>query len=523
MAVAAAGPVLTFNPKENEWEVFFKRLEQYFIVHGVTEEADKRAHLLYSLSEEAYILLENLCMPQKPEETPYQDIVQLLSNYYGKTAVVWVERQKFYSASKSGNETALEWSVRLKGLARYCNFGQQLESKLTDIFVTQFNPGKVRTELFSLNENTTLNNAVEKAKIIEATLVIRDPVGEVKSEVLESDVFRITQNNSNVGATGDQHQDPQRYHRGTAVPAAQRSQGGTRRSGGNSSNMALPQLQPFTSSGRSPGCFRCGRNHNSNVPTGVFDMASTSSGKKRTYKEAFLQWGFTSIVDKNIEKPQCVLCNKVLNPESMKPSKLKEHFAKVHKEFADKNIDFFKKKERILKSSRMDSTGNIQKANESCLQASYKIAYRIARNKKPHTIGEDLIKPCLLDAVALVIGEQHVAKIKQISLSNTTIQSRICEMSADILATVISEIKESHMFALQLDESTDVASCSQLLVFTRYIKDDDVKEEYLFCKSLPTTTRGEDVFQTLKEFIEENGLDWLKLIGTCTDGAGRLP
>lgn len=256
--------------------------------------------------------------------------------------------------------------------------------------------------------------------------------------------------------------------------------------------------------------------------TGVFDMASTSSGKKRTYKEAFLQWGFTSIVDKNIEKPQCVLCNKVLNPESMKPSKLKEHFAKVHKEFADKNIDFFKKKEKILKSSRMDSTGNIQKANESCLQASYKIAYRIARNKKPHTIGEDLIKPCLLDAVTLVIGEQHVAKIKQISLSNTTIQSRICEMSADILATVISEIKESPMFALQLDESTDVASCSQLLVFTRYIKDDDVKEEYLFCKSLPTTTRGADVFQTLKEFIEENGLDWLKLVGTCTDGAPSM-
>ncbi|XP_037299508.1 protein ZBED8 [Manduca sexta] len=95
-------------------------------------------------------------------------------------------------------------------------------------------------------------------------------------------------------------------------------------------------------------------------------------------------------------------------------------------------------------------------------------------------------------------------------------------MSADILATVISEIKDSPMFALQLDESTDVASCSQLLVFTRYIKDDDVKEEYLFCKSLPTTTRGEDVFQTLKEFIEENGLDWLKLIGTCTDGAPSM-
>ncbi|XP_026475942.1 zinc finger BED domain-containing protein 5-like [Ctenocephalides felis] len=167
----------------------------------------------------------------------------------------------------------------------------------------------------------------------------------------------------------------------------------------------------------------------------------------------------------------------------------------------------------------MDSTGNIQKANESCLQASYKIVYRIARNKKPHTIGEDLIKPCILDAVTLVIGEQHIAKINQIPLSNNAIQRRICEMSADILATVIAKIKESPMFALQLDESTDVASCSQLLMFTRYIKNDDVKEEYLFCKSLPTTTRGEDVFQTLKEFIEKNGLDWLKLVGICTDEA----
>lgn len=252
-------------------------------------------------------------------------------------------------------------------------------------------------------------------------------------------------------------------------------------------------------------------------------MASNStSGKKRSYKEAFLQWGFTKIVSRNIEKPQCVLCNKVLNPESMKPSKLKEHFEKIHKEFAGKDIDFFKRKESVLKASRLDSTGSVQKANESCLEASYQIAYRIAMNKKPHTIGEDLIKPCLCDAVSLVIGDQHVAKIKQISLSNTTVQSRISDMSNDILATVISEIKESPMFALQLDESTDVASCSQLLVYTRYIKDDHVKEEYLFCTSLPTTTRGEDVFKTLKHFIEENEVDWSKLVGVCTDGAPSM-
>ncbi|GBP62959.1 Zinc finger BED domain-containing protein 5 [Eumeta japonica] len=198
-------------------------------------------------------------------------------------------------------------------------------------------------------------------------------------------------------------------------------------------------------------------------------MASTS-GEKHSYKEGFLQWGFTKLVDRNVEKPQCVLCSKVLSTESLKPSKLKEHLEKIHKEFVAKDIHFFKTKEHALKASRMDSSGNVQKANESCLQASYKISYRITVNKKPHTIGDDLIKPCLCDAVSLIIGEQYVAKIKQVALSNTTVQSRIAEMSSDILGTVISEIKESPMFALQLDESTDVASCSQLLVFTRYIK-----------------------------------------------------
>ena len=54
-------------------------------------------------------------------------------------------------------------------------------------------------------------------------------------------------------------------------------------------------------------------------------MAS-SSGKKRSYKEEFLQWGFTNIMEGNVEKPQCVLCNKVLTTESLKPSKLKGAF-----------------------------------------------------------------------------------------------------------------------------------------------------------------------------------------------------
>jgi len=76
-----------------------------------------------------------------------------------------------------------------------------------------------------------------------------------------------------------------------------------------------------------------------------------SHGKKRSYKEAFLQCGFTQFVHKNIDKLQCVLCNKVLTTESMKASKLKGHFERSHSQFVGKDIAFFKRKETVLKSS----------------------------------------------------------------------------------------------------------------------------------------------------------------------------
>ena len=42
--------------------------------------------------------------------------------------------------------------------------------------------------------------------------------------------------------------------------------------------------------------------------------------KKRSYKEAFLNFGFTSVIENYIEKLQCAICFKVLTQESMKPT-----------------------------------------------------------------------------------------------------------------------------------------------------------------------------------------------------------
>jgi len=64
-------------------------------------------------------------------------------------------------------------------------------------------------------------------------------------------------------------------------------------------------------------------------------------------------------------------------------------------------------------------------------------------------------------------------------------------MSDDILAQVVADLISSPAkFSLQLDETTDVSSLSQLVVIVCYMKDDAIKEDCLSCKPLTTTTKS---------------------------------
>jgi len=91
--------------------------------------------------------------------------------------------------------------------------------------------------------------------------------------------------------------------------------------------------------------------------------------------------------------------------------------------------------------------------------------------------------------------------MKQISLSNDTIKSRIHEMSDNIKGKVISKIDSSPVFALQLNETTVVSNLSKLLVYSRYVANDKINEEFLFCQPLQTTSKAADAFQVLIDFF----------------------
>ncbi|KAF2348604.1 protein of unknown function DUF4371 [Trinorchestia longiramus] len=119
------------------------------------------------------------------------------------------------------------------------------------------------------------------------------------------------------------------------------------------------------------------------------------------------------------------------------------------------------------------------------------------------------------------LGEETEVKLSQIPLSYDTISDRIEDMSKDILAQVVADLISSlAKFSLQLDETTDVSNLSQLAVLVRYVKDDVINEDFLFCKPLTTTTKAAEVKKPVDNFFKDNSFSWDMVSAVCSD---RVP
>lgn len=137
----------------------------------------------------------------------------------------------------------------------------------------------------------------------------------------------------------------------------------------------------------------------------------------RKYSSEYIKFGFTYIEDADVQLPQCVICVEILSNEAMKPAKLLRHFDSKHKNFVGKPVDFFKRKETELKSAKK-SMETFSTHNKAALKASFILSLRIAQTKKPFTIGEQLILPCIIDATREILGEKFSQKMTSIPLSN---------------------------------------------------------------------------------------------------------
>lgn len=223
--------------------------------------------------------------------------------------------------------------------------------------------------------------------------------------------------------------------------------------------------------------------------------------KTRKYSDSYLKFGFTFKDTDGVHFPMCVICSSVLSNESMKPSKLQRHLETNHSHLKDKTVEYFRS---CLKSLHGQQTliRKTAKVGDLALKCSYQVALRIAQKKQQYTLGEDVILPSAIDMCKTMYGSDiDINKLKVIPVSDTTIARRISEMAADVRVQLTEKLRESDTFALQLDESTDVSKDAQLLAFVRFVDNNEVQEEFLFCKPLPERTTSAEIFKVIDAFF----------------------
>ena len=157
----------------------------------------------------------------------------------------------------------------------------------------------------------------------------------------------------------------------------------------------------------------------------------------------------------------------------------------------------------------------------STLRASFLVANCVAKAKNPFTIGEELTLPAAKDVCRELLGEAAVQKVARVPLLASTITRQIDEIAEDIEAQLLESINESPWYAIQVDESTDVDNEATMLVFVRYIFQEDVHEDMLCAILLPANTTTAELFKSLNDYISGN-LNWSFCVGICMDRAAAV-
>ena len=69
---------------------------------------------------------------------------------------------------------------------------------------------------------------------------------------------------------------------------------------------------------------------------------------------------------------------------------------------------------------------------------------------------------------------------------------------------------------------TDIGSCSQLLLYARFLSMSTIKEEMLFCHQMKDRATSAEIFDVVANSFQENKLSWKLLAGACTDRAPAI-
>ncbi|KAG6446575.1 uncharacterized protein LOC115441210 [Manduca sexta] len=184
------GNLNSFDHKENDWKIFFGKLNNFIKLNCIKNE-NLCAILLTHLSDESYRLVQNLVHPRQVEEVSWDELIKLLDGHFTPKRSTFADRAKFYDATRNDGESLEDWVARLRGLAIYCDFGTELETLLRDKFILGLKMGPERNRLFEQDlKSLTLSKALEIAQQVSCARAARASVGVIEQPVKQEHVYR---------------------------------------------------------------------------------------------------------------------------------------------------------------------------------------------------------------------------------------------------------------------------------------------------------------------------------------------
>ncbi|XP_055910799.1 uncharacterized protein K02A2.6-like [Eupeodes corollae] len=106
-----------FSPSNESFSIWKEKLDIHFCEINCTEDNQKRAVLLKSIGAVPYSVLHSLCSPEAPVTKTYKHLCETLTSHYTPPTIVFRERKKFHSSTKTDGETVADWYARSNGKA----------------------------------------------------------------------------------------------------------------------------------------------------------------------------------------------------------------------------------------------------------------------------------------------------------------------------------------------------------------------------------------------------------------------
>lgn len=150
-----------------DFDDYMERAENFFELNGITDDTFKRKLIVHYIGLPALRKLNQLLYPKTHKDVTYDVVVTKLKTYFSPKRNRIAQSVDFFKRNQLEFEKVADFAVELQALSKYCVFGDFLDKALRDKFIAGVTNTKIQGELMNSEDNSSFEQAVAKAKVLE--------------------------------------------------------------------------------------------------------------------------------------------------------------------------------------------------------------------------------------------------------------------------------------------------------------------------------------------------------------------